>query len=126
MADTNEAPLTECSELVRTGRDGRQRYSEDYKRQVLDAFDASGMSGKAFAAHCGVKYPTFASWLAKRRRATQPAEVSEAGSDSPAFLFAEIGEGCDALELTLPGGITARATTAGQARLLAALICALR
>jgi hypothetical protein len=126
MADTNDAPLTECSELVRTGRDGRQRYSEDYRRQVLDAFDASGMSGKAFAAHCGVKYPTFASWLAKRRQAAKPAEASEVDRDTPAFLLAEIGEDGDALELSLPGGITARATTAGQARLLAALICALR
>lgn len=121
MADTNDAPLKECSELVRTGRDGRQRYSEDYKRQVLKAFDASGMSGKAFAAHCGVKYPTFASWLAKRRRASSPADASEADPGAAAFLLAEISEGCNALELTLPGGITAGATTAGQARLLAAL-----
>lgn len=64
MADTNDASSTECSELIRTGRDGRQRYSEEYKRQVLDAFAVSGMSGKAFADQCGVKYPTFASWLA--------------------------------------------------------------
>ena len=126
MADTNEAPSTECSELIRTGRDGRQRYSEAYKHQVLEAFDASGMSGKAFAEQCGVKYPTFASWLAKRRRDGSPQAAAPADPDGPAFLLAEIGEGSEALELTLPGGITARATTPGQARLLAALIAALR
>lgn len=93
MADTNESPLTECSELIRTGRDGRQRYSEAYKRQVLDAFDASGMSGKAFAEQCGVKYPTFASWLAKRRQDGGVPAAGPADPGAPAFLLAEIGEG---------------------------------
>lgn len=126
MADTNETSSTECSELIRTGRDGRQHYSEDYKRRVLDAFEAGGMSGKAFAEQCGVKYPTFASWLARRRRNAGSPQAAAADPNTPAFLLAEIGEGSEALELTLPGGITARATTPGQARLLAALITALR
>jgi transposase-like protein len=126
MAATKDAPSTECSELIRTGRDGRQRYSEEYKRQVLDAFEASGMSGKAFAEQCGVKYPTFASWLAKRRRDGDSSGRGTTDPGTPAFLLAEIGEGFDALELTLPGGITARVTTPGQARLLAALVAALR
>lgn len=125
MADTNEISLTECSELIRTGRDGRQRYSEDYKQQVLEAFESSSMSGKAFAEQCGIKYPTFAAWLAKRRRKANTNEVG-ANTDTPAFLLAEIGEGSGALELILPGGATARVTTPGQARLLAALITALR
>jgi transposase len=65
MANTNDLLSAESSAIIRTGADGRQRYDEDYKLRVLDAFDRSGMSGKAFAAQCGVKYPTFASWLAK-------------------------------------------------------------
>jgi hypothetical protein len=35
MADTHRVPSAEFSELIRTGCDGRQRYSEDYKLQVL-------------------------------------------------------------------------------------------
>jgi len=126
MADSNEAPSPESPQLVRTGRDGRQRYSEAYKRQVLEAFDSSGMSGKAFAEQCGVRYPTFASWLAKRRRSGERPAPRPADPAAPAFLLAEIGETSDALELNLPGGITARISTPAQARLLAALLSELR
>ena len=127
MADTNDTSSTHSSPLIRTGRDGRQRYSHDYKRQVLDAFESSGMSCKAFAEQCGVKYPTFAAWLAKRRRKDDPPPAApNSGPCAPAFLLAEIGDGADTIELTLPGGITARASTPAQARLLASLIAALR
>lgn len=128
MVDTNDAPA-ESSVLIRTGRDGRQRYGADYKRQVLDAFEGSGMSGKAFAEQCGVKYPTFASWLAKRRRGGKEETAADhSRRDAPAFLLAEIGDGgaTDALEVTLPGGVTVRAGTPAQVRLLATLIAALR
>jgi len=126
MADTNESPSTDLSQFVRTARDGRQRFSEDYKRQVLEAFETSGMSGKAFAEQCGVKYPTFASWLAKRRRSGERQAPNTADSAAPAFLLAEIGEGSETLELALPGGITVRIATPAQARLLAALVSELR
>jgi len=33
---------------------------------ILDEFEASGMSGMAFAAHVGVKYRTFAVWVKQR------------------------------------------------------------
>jgi hypothetical protein len=125
MASTNDLLSTESSAIIRTGADGRQRYDEDYKRQVLGAFDRSGMSGKAFAEQCGVKYPTFASWLAKRRGA--PAGDGKGNAAGPAFLLAEIGteDSQDALEIILPGGVLARAATPRQARLLAELVKAL-
>ena len=126
MADSNDELSAATTPLIRTGRDGRQRFSEDYKRQVLDTFETSGMSGKAFAEQCGVKYPTFASWLAKRRRSGGSALSKPTAAAAPAFLLAEIGETSDSLELTLPGGITARIATPAQARLLAALLSELR
>ena len=39
----------------------------DRREAILDAFEQSGMSGSAFAKHIGVKYPTFATWVQKRR-----------------------------------------------------------
>jgi hypothetical protein len=33
---------------------------------MLDAFEASAMSGQAFAIHHGIKVHTFASWMQKR------------------------------------------------------------
>lgn len=126
MANTNDLLPAESAAIIRTGADGRQRYDESYKHRVLEAFDRSGMSGKAFAAQCGVKYPTFASWLAKRRGG--PAGDAGQPAGGPAFLLAEFGEtpsGGDTLEITLPGGAVARATTTSQVRLLADLVKAL-
>ena len=54
MANTNDLLPAESSAIIRTAADGRQRYDDDYKHRVLEAFDRSGMSGKAFAGQCGV------------------------------------------------------------------------
>jgi len=37
------------------------------KDEVVAAYQQSGMSAAAFATHCGVKYPTLASWVAKAK-----------------------------------------------------------
>ena len=48
---------------------GRVRTPRAQREAILDQFEQSGMSGIAFAAHVGVKYPTFAHWLQQRRKA---------------------------------------------------------
>jgi len=45
--------------IIKSDRTGRTRYTAQYKREVLDAFEASSLSAPAFAMQCGVKYPTF-------------------------------------------------------------------
>ena len=118
-ADPSAGPIIKSD---RTGRTGRTRYTAKYKREVLDAFESSGLSGPAFARQCGIKYPTFAAWLAKRRKV---ARTSSRPVDRPAFVLAELsGEvGNDqALEVRLPGGAIARATGSDQVRLLAELL----
>ena len=40
---------------------------------ILAEFATSGMTGVAFAAHVGVKYPTFAGWI-RQDRAVRGAE----------------------------------------------------
>lgn len=47
---------------------GRVRMPKEKRELILDRFEESGMTGLAFAKHVGVKYPTFASWIQKRRR----------------------------------------------------------
>ena len=74
----------------------------------------------------GVQAPGARRVCGQRRQDGDAPAAGLVDANAPAFLLAEIGEGSDALELTLPGGITARAATPGQARLLAALIAALR
>ncbi len=121
MAPTkNELPTT----IIKSARSGREHYTQQYKDEVFAAYEASGMSGPAFADHYGLKYPTFASWAAKRRHV-------ESQSSPPAgkqqFVLAEFGATPESgeLHIELPGGASARLSDAGQADLLATLIRAL-
>ncbi|MES1180505.1 MAG: hypothetical protein ABUL66_01440 [Verrucomicrobiota bacterium] len=38
------------------------------REQLLDEFERSGVPGLKFAELAGIKYPTFAPWVQKRRR----------------------------------------------------------
>jgi len=109
--------------IIKNDRTGRTRYTAQYKREVLDAFESSSLSAPAFAMRCGVKYPTFAAWIAGRRRGSPPGPAAQR-SAPPAFLLAEIGDAPsgDALEVRLPGGAVARAAGPAQLKLLAVLL----
>ena len=109
--------------IIKSDRTDRTRYTAQYKREVLDAFESSSLSAPAFAMQCGVKYPTFAAWISGRRRGSIPGSAKQR-SDAPAFLLAEIGDAPsgDALEVRLPGGAVARAAGPAQLKLLAELL----
>jgi len=110
---------------VKSGRAGRSRYTDQYRAEVVAAFEASGLSVAAFARQHGIKYPTFSSWVAKARGRARSRQA--APSSSP-FIVAEIGqengggvEG-ETLEVRLPGGATATAGSSRQVALLAELL----
>jgi len=109
--------------IIKSDRAGRTRYTAQYKREVLDAFESSSLSAPLFARQCGVKYPTFAAWIARRRRGSSPGPAARP-TYPPAFLLAEIGDvsSGEALEVRLPGGAVARATGPAQLKLLADLL----
>lgn len=58
----------EYGEILKTDVLGRVKIRPDRREAMVDAFEASGMSGQAFAIHHGIKVQTFASWIQKRRR----------------------------------------------------------
>jgi transposase-like protein len=105
--------------IVKSDRTGRARYTRQYKQEVLDAFESSSLSAPAFARHCGIKHPTFAAWIAARKRAARPEALAK-----PAFLLAEVpGTGQAAgLEVRLPGGAVLRAADSLRIKLLAELL----
>lgn len=105
--------------IVKSDRTGRIRYTAQYRRKVLAAYESSSLTAAAFARQCGVKYPTFAAWIAACKRGDR-----KPSRQGPAFLVAEVSAACDgaALEVRLPGGAVARAADAGQVRLLAELL----
>lgn len=112
--------------IVKTDRTGRTRYKEQYKAEVVEAFAASGLSGPVFARQCGIKYPTFAAWVAKARRGNGARKQTR---QTGAFIVAQIGHESaledGALEVRLAGGATAVAGTSRQVVLLAELLKAL-
>ena len=105
--------------IIKSDRIGRSHYSAGFKRDVLAAFDECNLSGQAFAEQCGIKYPTFASWLAKRRRENEPTANSPQSFVVAEFAKAGTGGG---LEVHLPGGAIAQMNHPNQAPLLAALV----
>ncbi len=106
--------------IVKSDRSGRTRYTTQYKQEVIAAYESSSVSAPDFAKQCGIKYPTFAAWIAARKH----GDPKSAGVNIPAFLLAELASTSDgaALEVRLPGGAVARASDVEQIRLLAALI----
>jgi transposase-like protein len=61
--------MTEETEILRQDRLGRVRVSRERREALLEEYDRSGMSGADFARFSGIKYPTLANWLFKRREA---------------------------------------------------------
>jgi hypothetical protein len=107
------------SPIIKSDRTGRTRYTAQFKRDVLAAFESSSLSAPVFAKQCGIKYPTFAAWIAVGKR---PQPISSSGQ--PAFLIAELAAPSDgtAFEVHLPGGAVARVSSSEQVRLLAELL----
>jgi transposase-like protein len=69
---------------------GRVRITAKHREALLDAYEQSSMSGAKFAAAHGVKYPTFASWIQKRRRDRGQYEPSN--ESVPAALLESLVE----------------------------------
>jgi transposase-like protein len=55
---------------------GRVRTPREKRERILDEYERSGMSGAAFAALVGVKYPTLTSWIQQRRKGRMSANLA--------------------------------------------------
>jgi len=71
------------SPIIRTGSDGRLRYTPEQRQALLEAFDCSGMSALSFTRLHGIQYQTFIAWVRKRREVMPKPHPSE-----PAFAEA--------------------------------------
>ena len=80
MSDTQSITTTDGRQFrpLKTDVLGRIQFSKQDRELILDAFEASHLSGAAFARHCGVNYQTFASWVQKRRRQRGQYPTAEA------------------------------------------------
>ena len=55
-------------QILKTDSLARLQTPRRRKEELLDEFDRSGLSGPKFAQLAGLKYSTFAAWVAKRKR----------------------------------------------------------
>ena len=101
---------------------GRQLRRPEEWAKLIERYDQSGLTQKAFAKHEGIKYPTLVAWLGRRRR-----EALRAGSPRASFatlrLDAPPSVARAPLEVVLPDGTRLRGDEPMQ---IAALVKALR
>jgi hypothetical protein len=117
--------LASESSIIRTGSDGRLRYSPTQRQDLLDAFDRSCLSAMSFSRQHGVHYQTFISWLRKRRQTPMSTE----GVAGPAFAEVVLDGPAPAtnaaLRISLPCGammeVSSRAALPWAAELLTTL-----
>ena len=138
-----EPEPSESDELLKADVLGRVRVRPEHRERMLDAFEASAMSGQAFAMHHGLKVQTFASWMQKRRRKRgdyddegtrqrlrMPAQsIARSQSAKQCLSLIEVCVKEDArsghtppLEVVLPGGAVVRISSESQIGLLKTLI----
>jgi hypothetical protein len=121
--------------LLRQDVKGRVQTPAARREELLDEFDRGGPSGAKFSALVGVKYSTFASWVAKRKRARagKPGAKNAARVGALRLVEAVMPAGCEisatphaeVLSVHLTGGMRLEITHESQARLAAALLKAL-
>jgi transposase-like protein len=104
---------TLMTEVVETGakRDtrGRRIATGEERAAMIAAYASSGLTQRAFAEREGVKFCTFAAWLARDRRARGKARFAEVDLGRPVAA---------GIEVTLPDGLIVRGTEVEQLALL--------
>jgi len=112
--------------ILKADARGRVRMSVARRESLLEEFGRSGLSGPRFAALAGIKYSTFAAWVARRRKAaatTTPVPPSGAVRWLEAVAAPMIQP--TALVMQLPGGVRVEVADEPQAVLAARLVQAL-
>jgi hypothetical protein len=131
MTDKQAGP----GQILRTDALARVRTPPERKRELLDEFERSGLSGCKFAGLVGVKYQTFAGWVAKRRREGKTnLSVAPPVENGPKVRWLEAvvdqaqgsaDESSSVLTVQFGGGARVEIGDARQVELAAALLRAL-
>ena len=124
MQSTSSDTLPD-STIIRTGSDGRLRYTPEQRRNLLEGFDRSGLSAMAFSRQHGVSYQTFIAWLRKRRDSS-----TYLPSDTPAFAEVMLQQSpptpAATLRVLLPCGTVIELASRAALPLAAELLSTLR
>jgi hypothetical protein len=116
--------MAEIDQVLKVDVAGRVWTPRARRDEVLDEFERSGMAAVKFAAFIGVKYPTFAGWVQKRRRQLKGGAVA----GRPAALRwveAAVEVPGAGLRVELQSGARIEIADEAQAKLAAVLLRAL-
>ena len=133
-------------QIVKRDALGRVSTNRERREALLDEFERSGLKGAQFARAVGVNYPTFASWVQRRRhergdystkrRGTPILPAGSANGSAVNWIEAVAATPmsstpgtvtvADALQVNLPGGAHLMICTPQQVSLAAQLLNALR
>jgi len=124
--------MDETEQVLKQDAAGRVWTPRAQREAALEEFERGGLPATKFAAHIGVKYSTFAAWVAKRRKARSEGSVATGPTPAvPRFGWVEatverpsVGGG-QALWVHLPGGARLEVRDGQQAALAAQLLRAL-
>lgn len=139
----------DAGEILKVDVLGRVTVPKEKREELLDTFEASGMSGAQFAHHHGIHVQTFASWIQKRRRARgdydneqtrRKLRMRKGGGKAnaklpvpktggkPSLNLIEVvadvpaSSGQQALEVILPSGVVLKVCSADQIALLKTIV----
>ena len=111
---------------------GRVWTPPERREAVLDEFEKSGSPAAQFAAHVGVKYQTFATWVQKRRKARDGGGTDRSERQTPMVPRLEtwveatvedvVDDSAGTLVVHLPSGAHVEVSHAAQAKLVACLL----
>src|SRR5271154_4758321 len=99
MADTT------TEHILRVDCFGRVTTTRERREALLTEFDRSGMSGQRFAKWAGVKYPTWASWVQKRRQEAGKAPKTRPKKNKVRWLEAVVTRNVPAQESSPDGTV---------------------
>jgi hypothetical protein len=109
--------------ILKSDRRGRLRFTPEQRLALLDAYDASDLSGPKFAQLHGVNYQTFAGWFQRRKRGHAPVAAGTGlFTLLEATAHAQTGTSCARLEVQLPGGARLLIDNMSHLAMAAALI----
>jgi transposase-like protein len=119
--------MAQTDRILKVDTAGRVWTPREQREAVLDEFERSGQPASKFAAHIGVKYPTFASWVQKRRkRRGDGAAPSRKEPAALQWVEATVDDAkagaARTLIVHLPGGARLEVSDAAQAVLAAQLL----
>jgi hypothetical protein len=121
--------MLSAGEILKTDQVGRVRTPRSRREELLEEFERSGLSGIKFAAVAGIKYQTFAAWVARRRkeRLNANSKSPKGKSDPVRWVEAVVDQAIPrtlglALVIHLPGGARMEVADGAQASLAVHLL----